>query len=250
MPIVISIPHCGTAFPEDIQKNYDEGLIQSPDDTDWYVDRLYAFAADLGITTIKSVYSRWVIDLNRDPESKPLYDDGRIITALVPETTFAGQPLYKTNVPDDEEIRNRISNYYAPYHHQLETILLELKEQFNKILLWEAHSIRQFVPTINPEKFPDLILGDADGSSASNDFSDAALSGLSRGHYKLSHNHPFKGGYITRKFGRPDEGVHALQLEMTKVNYMDDDEIDYNTERAARIQELLKATFVELISIL
>ena len=82
VPILLSVPHCGTAFPDELVSQYKSDLIKNPDDTDWFVDKLYGFASDLGITTISAVYSRWVIDLNRHPESKPLYSDGRIITGL------------------------------------------------------------------------------------------------------------------------------------------------------------------------
>src|SRR5687768_15892192 len=95
IPILISVPHCGIAFPEECKNEYDARLIERPDDTDWFVDRLYEFAPAMGMTTISATYSRWVIDLNRDPESKPLYSDGRIITGLCPTTDFLGSPLYK-----------------------------------------------------------------------------------------------------------------------------------------------------------
>ena len=95
IPIVISVPHCGTVFPDEIKSEFDQTLIARPDDTDWFVDQLYDFAPAMGMTMISATYSRWVIDLNRDPESKPLYTDGRIITGLCPVTNFLGQALYK-----------------------------------------------------------------------------------------------------------------------------------------------------------
>ena len=98
VPILVSVPHCGVAFPDDIRSQYKASLIDAPDDTDWFVDRLYDFAPSMGMTMITATYSRWVIDLNRDPDSKPLYSDGRIITALCPSTTFLGEPLYIDNL--------------------------------------------------------------------------------------------------------------------------------------------------------
>ena len=89
VPILLSVPHCGIAFPEELRDQFNPALSKSPDDTDWFVDKLYSFALELGIPMISATYSRWVIDLNRDPESKPLYQDGRIITALCPTTTFS-----------------------------------------------------------------------------------------------------------------------------------------------------------------
>lgn len=248
VPIVLSIPHCGMLFPDELKDQYKPELIQAPDDTDWFVDQLYSFAPSMGISMISATYSRWVIDLNRDPESKPLYTDGRIITGLCPTTNFLGEPIYKDNRKevDQTEIDRRLENYYQPYHNKIQELLNELKAEFGRVLLWDCHSIRQVVPTIQKEKFPNLILGDADGTSSSPAIIETALSVLDHGAYSVSHNHPFKGGTITRYFGRPSENQHALQLEMTKVNYMDDSEMNYNYERADRMKLLLRNTLTKL----
>jgi N-formylglutamate amidohydrolase len=236
-------------FPEELKRQYKPELIGAPDDTDWFVNQLYDFAASMGITTIHSIYSRWVIDLNRDPESKPLYTDGRIITALCPSTTFRGDSLYidERNEVEPAEVRRRVDIYYKPYHEQIRKKLHELKSQFGKVLLWECHSIRQFVPTVFPEKFPDLILGTNDEQSASKGMINTALAELKSSKYKVNHNFPFKGGYITRHFGRPAENQHAMQLEMSKVNYMDDSEMKYDEKRADKVREVLKKVFNSLI---
>ncbi len=250
VPIIVSVPHCGISFPEELKDQYKPAFANAPDDTDWFVDRLYDFAPALGITMITANYSRWVIDLNRDPQSKPLYSDGRIITALCPSTTFLGEPIYKDERKEvvEEEVKRRVEKYYKPYHHKIGELLKQRKEKFGKVLLWDCHSIRQFVPTINKDKFPDLILGDADGTSASAGLIETTLGVLDHSTYSAKHNHPFKGGYITRNFGRPEENQHALQLEMAKVNYMDDAENNYHPERANKMRELLMTVFDRLIS--
>jgi N-formylglutamate deformylase len=252
VPIVVSVPHCGISFPDDIRDEYKSSLAQAPDDTDWFVDKLYDFAPSMGMTMITAVYSRWVIDLNRDPESKPLYSDGRIITALCPSTTFLGDPLYKDerSTVADEEVKRRYTLYYKPYHVKVQELLNDLKSKFEKVLLWDCHSIRQIVPTIQREKFPDLILGDADGKAAGAEFIQSTLKTLSSDKYSLSHNHPFKGGAITRSFGKPSEDQHALQLEMPKVHYMDDAEVNYHEERARHMRQLLQENFRQLIELL
>jgi N-formylglutamate deformylase len=248
VPVVISVPHCGVAFPDEIKGQFKEELIQVPDDTDWFVDRLYEFAPSMGATMIKAVHSRWVIDLNRDPTGTPLYHDGRIITNLCPTTTFLGQPLYKDQRQeiDSPEVERRVREYFQPYHNKVQELLDELRQKFGRVLLWDCHSIRQYVPTIQKERFPDLILGSADGKSASAEIVETALKNLGSSGYGLSHNSPFKGGFITRYFGRPEENQHALQLEMNKVNYMDDTETKYDEVRAEKIRNTLKKTLLAL----
>ncbi|MEO7987904.1 MAG: N-formylglutamate amidohydrolase [Chryseolinea sp.] len=250
VPILISVPHCGTNFPDEIKDQYKSNLASSPDDTDWFVDKLYDFTASMGMTMISAVYSRWVIDLNRDPKSKPLYSDGRIITGLCPTTNFLGEPLYKDErqAVDEKEIDRRLDQYYLPYHAKIQELLNELKAKFGKVLLWDCHSIRQYVPTIHNQKFPDLILGDADGTSADVSLTETVLKKIKTTNYSLQHNNPFKGGTITRHFGRPSENQHALQLEMTKVNYMDDAEKKYDDKRAEKMRDVLKGVFENMIT--
>ena len=249
VPILISVPHCGIDFPDELKDQYNSDLIAAPDDTDWFVHQLYDFAPSMGMTLIAAKCSRWVIDLNRDPQNKPLYTDGRIITALCPTTTFLGEPLYHDGRKeiDPIEVNRRLEKYYWPYHKKIEENIVRLKKKFGKVLLWDCHSIRQVVPTIQKEKFPDLILGDADGTSASPGLIETTLGVLDHGEYSVKHNHPFKGGFITRHFGKPSENVHALQLEMTKVNYMDDSETSYHQERADKMRRVLRNVFSQLI---
>lgn len=246
------MPHCGTAFPDELIEQFKPERATAPDDTDWFVDILYDFVTEMGITMIAAHYSRWIIDLNRDPKSKPLYTDGRIITELCPTTTFLGEPLYidERKLIVSEEVERRVKLYYEPYHQRINELLTELKEKYGRVLLWDCHSIRQIVPTIQKDKFPDLILGDADGSSGSPVLIRTVLNTLKKGGYSINHNHPFKGGYITRHFGKPEENQYALQLEMTKVNYMNDDEKKYDKTRAEKMRSLLKNNFQALIETL
>jgi len=250
VPVIVSVPHCGYRIPEELASDYRAEKISFIDDTDWFVDRLYGFAPSMGMTLVSANVSRWVIDLNRPPDGKPLYNDGRVITGLCPVTDFLGDPLYtdRRTVVSPEETERRKSLYYHPYHDKLKALIAERIATFGKVLLWDCHSIRQFVPSIRPEKFPDLILGDADGTAASPGLIETSLRNLESSGLKVTHNHPFKGGYITRHYGQPGSGCHALQLEMTKIHYMDDAEKAWDESRASRIQETLKRNFEELIS--
>lgn len=252
VPIILSSPHSGVEFPGELKAHFRPETAAQPDDTDWFVHDLYNFAPGLGIAVIRARYSRWVIDLNRDPHSKPLYNDGRIITELVPKTDFFGNRIYADEkfLPDDAEIERRLKNYYQPYYRKIENLLAARLNEFGKVLLWDAHSIRRFVPTIRREPFPDLILGDNDGKSAALEIIEMALNDLKAGKYGVNHNAPFKGGQITRFFGKPATRVHAVQLEMAKDNYMNDDELTFNEDRAAEMRKILRPVFIKLIEYL
>ncbi|WP_422361618.1 N-formylglutamate amidohydrolase [Reichenbachiella sp.] len=250
VPILVSVPHCGTEIPDSIRDQYDPEMIAAIDDTDWFVDQLYDFVGDLGIKMIRAKYSRWVIDLNRNAESKPLYNDGRVITALCPTTNFNDRNIYLDDGPTQEEINKRISSYYYPYYDQIRLELTKLQKQFKHVLFFDAHSIRQHVPGIRAEKFPDLILGDADEQAADSKIIQTAMDVLSSTSYSFKHNHPFKGGNLTRTFGQPEKDIHALQLEMAKTVYMDDNETQYDDSRAEVVRKDLKHLFESLIQTL
>lgn len=250
IPILLSIPHCGTAFPEELAQEYKAEMLP-PDDTDWFVDELYNFAAKMGITTLSANYSRWVIDLNRNPDSTPLYSDGRVITGLCTTSNFLGEPIYndERTLVNADEVERRKSLYFDPYQQKVQELLDELKAEFGNVMLWDCHSIRRLVPSIQKEAFPDLILGTAGGTSADPLLINTALKMLSA-NYQINHNTPFKGGYITRHFGQPADGQHALQLEMSKDLYMDDGETQYDETLALHMQGALKQCLTAMNTIL
>lgn len=248
IPMVLSVPHAGTFFPEELRDQIHPDHLARLDDTDWFLDRLYAFAVAMGIPMLRANYHRWVIDLNRSPDQRPLYTDGRVITGLCSTTDFLGNPIYRdgrTQVTA-EEIASRKRAYFDPYHEALRARLEAIRTQVGVVLLWDCHSIRRHVPAIDPHPFPDFILGSADGTSAAPRLIAAALHALQVSGRETAHNFPFKGGYITRRYGQPATGYHALQLEMSKTNYMDDTETSYQEERAAQTAEMLQATLAQL----
>ena len=246
-PILISIPHCGTQIPEDIGVTMRPELVKTPQDTDWFVERLYEFAPAMGVTLIHSVYSRYVIDLNRPEEARPLYTDGRRETSLVPENTFSGESIYLGATPDQNEIERRIQRYHAPYHQKLHDEISELNQSFENVILIEGHSIRRSVPSIQSTPFPDLILGDQNGRTSAGLYSQSSLATLRQGPYQIAYNEPFQGGFITRNFGAPDRGVHALQLEMCQDLYMDENTLQWQSDRAASLTKLLAAWIGRLL---
>lgn len=222
-PVLISIPHVGTMVPPDIADTMTEAGLAVPD-TDWHLDRLYHFAPALGIGFLKATCSRYVIDLNRDPSGSPLYP-GADNTELCPLTTFDNQPIYKNGMaPDAAEVERRIGAYWRPYHEQLRDELQALKNRFGVAVLFEAHSIRSRVPRFFDGALPAFNLGSADGTSASSSLVTRLMNVLTAtDRYKTVLNDRFKGGYITRHYGQPDENIHAVQLELTEAVYMSEE---------------------------
>lgn len=246
-PVVLSIPHSGTQIPDELLSEFRHELLPA-DDTDWFVEDLYSFAGDLGMASIEAAVSRWVIDLNRSPEGTPLYADGRVITGLCPATDFNGQLIYedRRKAVDKAEVERRRKHYFDPYYVAAQELLDEVYQKFGVALLWDCHSIRRYVPGIQPDAFPDLILGTVDGLSVPDQIEKQVALQLASGNYQLSLNAPFKGGNITRTFGKPGRGQYAIQLELSKDSYMDDQERNYHPQRAAKLAGLLRETLSDL----
>lgn len=212
-PLLISVPHAGLALSEGLPRRLQIESLLLPD-TDWRVDRLYDFAADLGATLLVARYSRYVIDLNRDPA-----DSG--VNGICPTHDFAGNPLYRDGAePDAADIEQRLRDYWQPYHQQLATTLAELRTRHGYALLLDAHSIASQIPRLFAGRLPDFNLGTAGGASCHPGLR-AALLATVAGFAEYTHvlDGRFQGGYITRQYGQPDKQVHALQIELSQATY-------------------------------
>lgn len=245
-PLLVSLPHDGTSLPGDLAARMTPAARRVPD-TDWHVARLYAFARELGASVLVPKWSRYVADLNRDPAGQALYP-GRSETALVPVTTFAGDPIYAVNdAPTPQEIDARREIYWQPYHAALAAELARMRALHPRVVLWDGHSIRGHVPMFFDGQLPDFNLGTAAGASCSPTLQ-AALTDVLRERAPgadgaCSHvvNGRFKGGYITRHYGQPTHGIEAVQLELAQHTYMDEDSFEYLPERAAPVQAIIHA---------
>jgi N-formylglutamate deformylase len=238
-PLLVSMPHVGIELPQELRAAMTPVAVAVAD-TDWHVDRLYDFAAELGASVLAARYSRYCIDLNRDPEGKSLYP-GASVTELCPTSTFDDEPLYVGAAPDQGEIRRRRETYWQPYHDQLKAELARLQARHPRVLLWEGHSIRSVVPRFFEGRLPDLNFGTGGGRTADPALVDRLLqmAGASRFSHVL--NGRFKGGYITRAYGAPEQGVHAVQLELAQAAYMDErPPFPWDPGRAAELRGLLR----------
>jgi N-formylglutamate deformylase len=241
-PLLISMPHVGTHVPSGLAARFTPEA-REVHDTDWHLECLYDFAQDLGASVLVATHSRYLVDLNRPPDNENLYP-GQDTTGLCPVDTFDKAPLYAAgDVPDEAEISARRDVVWLPYHQQLQTELARLKAVHGSVVLWDAHSIRSVVPRFFEGQLPDLNLGTANGASCDPGLAQTLLGiGQAATDYQAVLNGRFKGGYITRQYGRPADGVHAVQLEMTQRCYMQETmPFDYLPEPAAQVQPILRA---------
>ena len=239
-PLLISIPHVGTTIPEDLRANYTD-IALTVADTDWHLDRLYAFARDMGATIVSAKISRYVIDLNRPQNDESLYP-GQTTTGLCPGETFRGMPLYRNGVlPDDAEKQRRVGLYWRPYHDALAAQIARLRQSHSNVLVWESHSIASVLPRLFEGKLPDLNLGTQDGRSAAPSALEAVMAVAEQSDYTSIANGRFKGGYITRNYGAPEKGIHTIQLEMCQSTYMHETSpFAYHEAEAARVEPVVQ----------
>jgi N-formylglutamate deformylase len=242
-PLLVSMPHAGTHVPPEIAARLTDEARQVPD-TDWHLARLYDFTVEMGASVLVATHARYVIDLNRPPDGSSLYP-GQSVTGLCPLDTFDGTPIYLDpgDAPNAAEIDTRRHAFWQPYHDRLAQELARLKALHGVAVLWDAHSIRSVVPRFFEGRLPDLNFGTADGASCDPALAAALLAQAAQAPgYTAVLNGRFKGGHITRHHGRPLDGVHAVQLEMTQCSYMQEAlPFAYLPELAEAIQPTLRA---------
>ena len=217
-PLIVSIPHAGTDLLSFEPAFVDPWLARK--DADWRLDELYDFVAPLGATVLRTRLSRSIIDVNRDPSGASLYP-GQATTELVPSTTFDGEPLYRPGLaPDAAEIAERRRLYFDPYHAALSAEIARLREKHKRVALFDAHSIRSVIPRLFDGDLPAFSLGTNSGASCSCRLSETIGALLAASGQSSVVDGRFKGGWITRAYGKPGEGVEALQLELACRAYM------------------------------
>ena len=239
-PLVISLPHVGTELPAKIASQL-TARARQVEDTDWHVDRLYAFAKDAGASWVAARYSRYVVDLNRPPDNASLYP-GQATTGLVPTESFDGESLYEGLLPDAQELQARLSEYWAPYHAALQRHLANAVARHGYALLLDGHSIRSHVPRLFAGRLPDINLGTNDGASCLPHVIEAVTRVLqTQTAFSFVLNGRFKGGYITRHYGNPEASVSALQIELAQSSYMDEAGTAFEHARALPLTHTLQS---------
>jgi N-formylglutamate deformylase len=247
-PLVLSLPHTGTEIPAQCSAGL-TSLELARRDTDWWIHELYSFARELGATTVRTPVSRTVIDVNRDPDGLSLYP-GQATTELCPTTTFDGEPLYQPGAtPNSTSIAQRRQAFHEPYHAALRSELTRLQSLHPRVVLYDCHSIRSRIPRLFEGELPIFNLGTFNGASCAPSLT-AALERIgAASNYSWITNGRFKGGYITRHYGDPQGGVHAVQMELACRGYLREPAnftaphawpVAYATDYAAPLQQVLR----------
>ncbi len=220
-PLIVSIPHAGADIPAHMESRFVSPFLARVD-TDWHVDELYDFAISMGATVIATTISRSVIDMNRDPSGASLYP-GQATTGLCPDTTFDGKPLYRDGKKlEDDEIEDRLGRYFTPYHAALGEEIHRLRRSHARIVVYDAHSIRSHVPRLFEGELPVFNIGTNAGRSCDQGLSAAVQAICAASGEPTVANGRFKGGFITRSCGKPDAGVHAIQMELAMRAYLNE----------------------------
>jgi formiminoglutamase len=219
-PLIVSFPHTGTELPPELEEAFASQWLARKD-VDWWIDRVYAFARELGATTIRTRLSRSVIDCNRDPSGTSLYP-GQTTTGLCPTETFDGEPLYAGGDPDQGEITRRRAAYFDPYHGALSAELTRLRASHPNVVLYDAHSIRSRIPRLFDGELPQFNIGTNNGQTCAPSLARAVRAACAESGHGHVLDGRFRGGWTTRHYGRPLEGIHAIQMELSMRGYMDE----------------------------
>jgi N-formylglutamate deformylase len=246
-PLLVTFPHTGTVIPENLlaaMHSRELALL----DTDWWIHELYDFVGDYGATTVRTPFSRSVIDVNRDPAGVSLYP-GQATTGLVPVETFDGVPLYAGAPPSPEDVAQRRTAWFDPFHDAIRSEIERLKALHGHVVLYDCHSIRSVVPRLFEGELPIFSIGTNGGASCDRRIEDAVASACLASGLSMVLNGRFKGGWITRNYGDPASGVHAIQMELAQRFYMDEARVErLPAESWSSAQAHLRRVFDAMVS--
>lgn len=245
--VILGLPHTGTEVPANIRARLtDEGAKLR--DTDWHIHTLYDGLLS-GVTTVRATFHRYVIDANRDPSGQSLYP-GQNTTGLVPLTDFDDQPIWKEGeAPDERDIAARLAEFHQPYHAALAAEIERVKTEHGVAILYDCHSIRSVCPFLFEGRLPDFNIGTNDGKSCAPGIEQAVrdICAAAPGYTSIV-NGRFKGGWTTRHYGRPADGVHAIQMELAQATHLETEAppFAYSAAKAEKLRTHLGAVLVEL----
>ena len=234
VPVLLSVPHAGRDYPDAVFRNLrlpPENLIRLEDR---YADLLARGALANTVPTIIATRPRAWIDLNRDEQDIDVamvegMDGAGLPTpgrkqrgglGLIPRRLSGAGDIWKRPLTA-ADVRQRIAGFHQPYHHKISQVLVRMRDIFGIAILLDLHSMPP-VSNISDGPPPRFVIGDAFGRSASGQYTELALGYLRQHGHVAALNHPYSGDYILRRHARPNEGIHAIQLEVDRSLYLDE----------------------------
>lgn len=248
LPILVSMPHTGVKLTPTVAESLTDKAKRLPD-TDWYIKELYSFLNEMGVGWLAAEYSRYVIDLNRPFDDEPLYSTKT--TGLFPTILFDESPIYEDSSKVSKQHQQWCKQHiWQPYHHYIQTELDRLRQQFGYAILFDAHSIAAQVPMLFDGTLPDFNFGTNNDLSAPKSMCEAAVAELNNSDYSCVSNARFKGGYITRAYGKPEQQQYAIQLELSQSTYLQEKQNCYQLDqnKVATIQPVLENLLRSLLT--
>jgi N-formylglutamate amidohydrolase len=237
LPVVLASPHSGRNYPPDFIARSRLAPLALRRSEDGYVDEIFMAATELGVPMLAALFPRAFLDPNREPfELDPSMFDGplpayvnnrspRVAAGLgtVPRVVASGEEIYSDRLRFAEALA-RLDRCYYPYHAALRGLVDETVARFGYCILLDCHSMPSvgLPPELAEVGSLDAVLGDCFGSACSPQLTLTAESTLTAMGYMVGRNAPYAGGYTTRHYGRPVDGVHALQIELNRSLYMEE----------------------------
>jgi len=245
LPLIVSSPHSGRNYPPDFVAASALTPLRLRSSEDSFVEDIFSYAPDLGASLIQALFPRVFVDVNRQPyeldptmfsDPLPHYvitQNSRISAGLgtIARVVSNGERVYKNKLTF-QEAEERINHFYRPYHDALQTLINNTKGEFGYCILLDCHSMPSGrIGTSNPSqskpsRLAEIVLGDCHGTSCHPHIMKSSNEFLTGCGFSVRRNIPYAGGFITRNYGKPKEGVHALQIELNRALYMDEQHIE------------------------
>ncbi len=252
-PVVFNSPHSGSVYPSGFlaTARLDHANLRRSED--FCVDRLIAGAVARGHPVMRAHFPRCYVDVNREPyELDPRMFDGRLPTfantrsmrvagglGTVARVVGDAQEIYQQRIPVDEALR-RIEALYKPYHRALRRLLNGALQQFGAAVLVDCHSMPSTSSNRDERPRADVVIGDRYGTSCAPAVTEAVEEALREAGYSVSRNKPYAGGFITEHYGNPGGGLHALQIELNRALYMDEQRFELSPSHAQLAADLMR----------
>jgi N-formylglutamate amidohydrolase len=242
VPLVFASPHSGSNYPAEFVAASRLDPVALRRSEDCFVDRLFCAAPDYGAPLLRALFPRAFIDPNREPfeldpamfeDSLPPYANtasARVAAGLgtIARVVTNGQEIYRGKLRF-AEAAERIGTYYRPYHRTLQDLLEGTRRRFGCYLLIDCHSMPSIGGPMDPDAGrgrADFVIGDCFGSSCDDAVASTVESSLKDMGFTVLRNRPYAGGYTTSHYGKPSSGLHAVQIEINRALYMDENAIE------------------------